>query len=422
MIAADFAAAKIFYVKEKNIMPDFLMKIISFVLGIITSISMSMSSLTAVINKSNFAVASSFDQVVYEDQLVPQKDTDGNWTFYTDRDLKILQFTDVHIGGGVMSLKKDKKALNAVAAMITAEKPDLVILTGDNVYPVPFQAGTINNGIATDMVITLLEKLGVYYTVCFGNHDSELYSDYTREEIANKYANPELKYSIFQKGPENIDGFGNQVIKVKNSKGIVTNAYFVIDSHDYTDGDILGIQWKYDNIHENQIEWYKENVLAIDKANKAIDPDYPMFPSLCFFHIPIEEYDIAWKEYKANGYKDTENVKYFAGGYYEDDEKVCCGVHPENFFETALELGSTKGMFCGHDHINNASIEYKGIRLTYGMSVDYLAYIGIDKKGAQRGCTVITLSKDGELSVSLENYYQDKYVSKYEKEKVSLDR
>lgn len=403
-------------------MPDFLMKIISFVLGIITSISMSMSSLTAVINKSNFAVASSFDQVVYEDQLVPQKDTDGNWTFYTDRDLKILQFTDVHIGGGVMSLKKDKKALNAVAAMITAEKPDLVILTGDNVYPVPFQAGTINNGIATDMVITLLEKLGVYYTVCFGNHDSELYSDYTREEIANKYANPELKYSIFQKGPENIDGFGNQVIKVKNSKGIVTNAYFVIDSHDYTDGDILGIQWKYDNIHENQIEWYKENVLAIDKANKAIDPDYPMFPSLCFFHIPIEEYDIAWKEYKANGYKDTENVKYFAGGYYEDDEKVCCGVHPENFFETALELGSTKGMFCGHDHINNASIEYKGIRLTYGMSVDYLAYIGIDKKGAQRGCTVITLSKDGELSVSLENYYQDKYVSKYEKEKVSLDR
>ena len=398
------------------------MKIISFVLGIVTSISMSMASLTTFINRSNFEVASSFDQVVYEDQLVPKKDTDGNWTFYTDRDLKVLQFTDVHIGGGILSIKKDKKALNAVAAMITAEKPDLVILTGDNVYPVPFQAGTFNNGISTDMVITLLEKLGVYYTVCFGNHDSELYSDYSREQIADKYANPDLKYSLFQKGPEDVDGFGNQVIKVKNSKGIVTSAFFVLDSHDYTDGDILGIQWKYDNIHENQIAWYKENVLAIDKANKAIDPDYPMFPSLCFFHIPLEEYNTAWQEYKANGYKDTENVKYFGGGYYEDDEKVCCGVHPDNFFETVLELGSTKGIFCGHDHENNASVEYKGVRLTYGMSVDYLAYIGIDKKGAQRGCTVITLSKDGELSVSLENYYQDKYVSKYEKEKVNLDR
>ena len=403
-------------------MPEFLMKIISFVLGIITSISMSMSSLTALINKSNFEVASSFDQVVYEDQLVPEKDSDGNWTFYTDRDLKIVQLTDVHIGGGIMSVKKDKMALNAVAAMLTAEKPDLVVITGDLVYPVPFQAGTFNNGISTDMVITLLEKLGVYYTVCFGNHDSELYSDYTREKIADKYANPDLKYSLFQKGPEDVDGYGNQVIKVKNSKGIVTNAFFTIDSHSYIDGDFLGIQWKYDNIHENQIEWYKECVLAIDAANKAIDPDCPMFTSLCFFHIPLEEYGIAWQEYKANGYKDTENVKHFAGGYYEKDEKSYCGVYSDNFFETALELGSTKGIFCGHDHENNASIEYKGIRLTYGMSIDYLAYTGIYKKGAQRGCTVISLSADGELSVSLENYYQDKYVSKYEKEKVSTDR
>ena len=403
-------------------MPDFLMKIISFVLSIIATLSLSMSSLTAVINKGSFDAASSFEQVAYENQLVPEKDTDGYWTFTTDRDLKILQFSDIHIGGGIMSIFKDKKALNAVAAMITAEKPDLVVLTGDLVYPVPFQAGTFNNGISSDIVITLMEQLGVYYTVCFGNHDSELYSDYTREQISEKYANPDLKYCLYQPGPEDVDGYGNHVIKVKNSKGLVTNAYFILDSHDYTNGDILGIRGQYDNIHENQVEWYKENVLAIDAANKAIDPDCGMFPSLLFFHIPLKEYDDAWQEYKANGYKDTENVTYFGGGYYEDNEKVCCGVGDDNLFETALELGSTKGMFCGHDHVNNASLDYKGIRLTYGMSIDYLAYIGIDKEGAQRGCTVITLSKDGDLSVSLENYYQDKYVSRFEKENVSTER
>ena len=403
-------------------MPDFLMKIISFVLGIVTTISMSMSSLTALVNRSNFSVASSFDTVSYEEQLVPQKDSDGWWTFTSDRPLKVVQFTDVHIGGGIFSVKKDKKALNAVAAMITAEKPDLVVLTGDNVYPVPFQSGTFNNGISTDVVITLLEKLGVYYTVCFGNHDSEIYSDYTREQIADKYANPELKYSLFQKGPEDVDGFGNQIIKVKNSKGIVTNAFYVLDSHDYVQSDILGIRGQYDNIHENQVEWYKESVLAIDAANKAIDPTCPMFSSLMFFHIPLKEYEDAWKEYKANGSKDTENVKYLGGGYYEDNEKVCCGVGDDNLFETIVELGSTKGIFCGHDHVNNAQLEYKGIRLVYGMSIDYLAYLGIDKKGAQRGCTVISIDENGNLSVSLESYYQDKYVSKYEKEKVSLDR
>ena len=54
------------------------------------------------------------------------------------------------------------------------------------------------------------------------------------------------------------------------------------------------------------------------------------------------------------------------------------------------------------------------------MSVDYLAYNELNNEGAQRGCTVICLTQDGELSVSLENYYQDKYPSKYEKEDITM--
>jgi len=86
-----------------------------------------------------------------------------------------------------------------------------------------------------------------------------------------------------------------------------------------------------------------------------------------------------------------------------------------------LELGSTKGVFCGHDHENNFSIEYKGIQLSYGMSIDYLAYIGISKVGAQRGCKVITYSPDGSFTSQNENYYQDKYISQFEKEVVNME-
>lgn len=196
-------------------------------MSIITSIAMLFAPITECIDSSNFEKAASFDKVEYENQLVPQLDDDGNWTFTTDRDLKVVQLTDIHIGGGWMSVKKDAKALNAVAAMLTAEKPDLVILTGDMVYPVPFQAGTFNNEISTRMLITLMESLGVYYTVCFGNHDSEFYATHTREEVSDLWADESLKYSIYQEGPEDVDGYGNQVIKVKNSEGIVTNAYYV---------------------------------------------------------------------------------------------------------------------------------------------------------------------------------------------------
>lgn len=402
-------------------MSGFIMTILEFVMSIITTISLTFTPITETIIKDNYDYAKSFDKVVYEQQLVPELDEDGCWTFTTDGEFKVVHLTDVHIGGGAFSVNKDKKAMNAVAAMLTYEKPDLVVITGDMAYPVPFQAGTFNNSLSTQMLIDLLEQLGVYYAVVLGNHDSEFYGTHDREAIADLWGAEDLNYSLFQKGPEDVDGYGNYIIKVKNSQGIVKNAFFLLDSHDYTDGDVLGIQWKYDNIHENQIEWYKNNVLAIDAANKAIDASYPKFESLAFFHIPLEEYGIAWDEFKANGYKDTENVKYKDGYFHEDGEESYCGIYPENFFETMLELGSTKATFCGHDHINNAILEYKGINLVYGMSVDYLAYTELNEQGAQRGCTVIELDADGKLEeITLENYYQDKYESKYEKESVTM--
>ena len=73
-------------------------------------------------------------------------------------------------------------------------------------------------------------------------------------------------------------------------------------------------------------------------------------------------------------------------------------------------------MFCGHDHLNNIVLNYKGVDLTYNYSIDYLAYIGISKQGDQRGCTVVTVNPDGSYEQVHENYYQDKYVSLYPKE------
>ncbi len=37
----------------------------------------------------------------------------------------------------------------------------------------------------------------------------------------------------------------------------------------YTDGDIFGIGWKYDNIHQDQIDWYKTEINKLNALNKA---------------------------------------------------------------------------------------------------------------------------------------------------------
>ena len=369
---------------------------------------------TVIGNNANIKKANTFETVQIENQLVPQKDENGNWTFTTDKEFKVMQLTDIHIGGGWMSLSKDAKALNAVAAMVTAEKPDLVVVTGDIAYPVPFQAGTFNNLSGAKIFAELMEKLGVYWTVTLGNHDSEIYSYYGREKISNFYAKSGFTYCLYQPGPDDVDGYGNHVINVKNSAGKITQSIYMLDSQAYTKDDPFGFRWLYDNVHENQVEWYKKTVKQIGDENGA-----PV-NSLMFMHIPLTELNDAWFEYADNGYQNTENVELVYGVAGEKDKVVYCGVGEDNLFETILELDSTKAVFFGHDHKNNFAAKYKGIQLSYSYSVDYLAYIGISKEGEQRGCTIINVKPDGSFVSHLENYYQDKYVTLYEKEEVTM--
>ena len=371
----------------------------------------------------------SFAAVEYENQLSPKYDEGGVPYFMTDGDFKVLHITDVHIGGGIISAEKDKKAINAVAAMVTAEKPDIVVATGDISFAVPW-AGTINNSYAHRMFIRLMENLGVYWTVTFGNHDSEVYDYYGRSAVADMYSDPSLKYCLFDRGPEDIFGECNHVINVKNSQGLITKSLIMMDTNSYTWEDPLGIFWIYDNIHEDQIEWYKKTVESLNAYNKAVlsgltekpenVEDFETVQSLLFIHIPLMEVRDAYNEYLKAEETDTEQLKYLGGKVGENDPYVYCSNDPEEMFETMLSLGSTKAMFYGHDHLNNIVFDYKGIILSYGYSIDYLAYSGIDKIGSQRGCAVITCKPDTTFEITHENYYQDKYPSLYEKEIVDL--
>ena len=379
------------------------------------------TGICAVINlvgiKSNENFISVIEPVKYENQLTPILSDDGNYTFTTDGEFKVMQLTDVHIGGGFMSIKKDSMAINAVASMISEEKPDLVVVSGDIAYPVPFQAGTFNNKNAAKLFADLMEELGVYWCPAFGNHDTESYSYYTREDMGDFYESADYPHCLFQKGPEDIYGCGNYVVNVKNTAGKIVQSIFVIDSNDYIGNGLIGsIAWKYDFIHEDQINWYKETVAALTEENGGETPK-----SVAFFHIPLIEYLDAWTEYTDNGNQDTENVKYYFGKVGESGSLIYSSKINSGMFETARELGSTQGFFCGHDHLNNFSLDYKGIRLTYGYSVDYLAYAGIMKYGAQRGCTIINIAQDGSFETSHENYYQDKYSPVKEKEQVKME-
>ncbi len=385
-------------------------------------------ALNVVANNKLMTYANSFGPLGYqEDRLRPERDQQtGCVSFTTDDDFHVLQLSDIHLGGGFLSYEKDVKALTAVASMIAGEMPDLVVITGDQTFPVPYIAGTVNNIRPVHALCTTLERLGVYWCVCYGNHDTELYSLANRAKISKIYSNRDAyPHCLFEVGPEDVDGYGNYAINVKNSQGLITQSLYLIDSHAYTGIDYLGILWHYDNIHQNQIDWYKAQLAKMNEANKAtiaglnlseseaanMTQQFGSVKSLLFLHIPLKEYRDAYQEYVNNGYSDTDNVKLFYGTVGEKDEVICCSENDDEMFETILAEQSTQGVFCGHDHYNNFSLDYKGIRLTYGCSVDYLAYKDIAKTGSQRGCTPITVHPDGTFECHKENYYQAKYES-----------
>lgn len=397
-------------------------KTIGIILGVIILIIGIIAAVTAFINtrqlEKNDEFIATISHVEYENQLIPTLEEDGYYSFKTENDFRVMQLTDVHIGGGFLSAEKDAKALTAVANMISAEKPDLVVVTGDIAFPVPYQAGTFNNKSSAKMFAQAMENLGVYWCLVYGNHDTESYSYFSREDISEMYANKEAyPHCLFQAGPEEVDGYGNYIVNIRNSTGEITQSLVMIDSHSYTDGDILGIQWKYDAVHENQVEWYKKEITALTDENCGITPK-----SMVFMHIPVKEFQEAYYEYRDNGNKNTERVIHLDGKIGEQGEVA---VYSSNYnyglFDAVKEMNSTKAMFFGHDHLNDIAFLVDGVRLGYGKSIDYLAYSDIDKYGDHRGCSIITTKQDGSFEVKHESYYQDKYNSAEEKATVSFD-
>lgn len=339
--------------------------------------------------------------VQYKNQLQPQP-LDGRWVFTTDRDFRVMQLTDVHIGGGWMSFFKDRRAIDCVVRMVTAEQPDLVAVTGDIAYPVPFQSGTFNNKTAARLFGRVMQNLGVYWAPVLGNHDTESYAVQPPlyRQILSRTEVRQSRQQVLLPVPLRAGGRGRrgQLYRGGGEPSWRRDSGTVFtDTGSYVDGDYLGFMWKYDGMHKNQMDWYRGEVEALTAHNRALGA--PMPKSLMFFHIPIAQYKTAWEAYKENGYKDTGEVQVHYGGIGEKGG-LFPSLHPDHVFDTLQQVGSTRGTFCGHDHLNNLSVTYKGIRLTYGLSVDYLAYIGIKNYGAQRGLPALRCARTAALTAN----------------------
>lgn len=324
--------------------------------------------------------------VAHKSQEITYNEETGIYTITAqEEDFRVLHLTDIHLGGSLYSLRKDLKALHAVYKEIEFTRPDLVVVTGDLTFPMGIMSMSLNNSAPVGQFAAFMRNIGIPWAFTYGNHDTESLATTSEQGLDTLYRSLSYKTSgtlLYPYIQPDISGRNNQLIEIRNRDGSLMQALFLIDSNTYTSEGFN----VYDYIHDDQVEWYAGEVGRLSRQEGHT------VPSMVFFHIPLQEYRTAYELYEQG----SDEVTYFFGENGEEMiDKICCSDYPSKLFDTMLALGSTKAVFCGHDHYNNMSLEYKGIRLTYGMSIDYLAMPGIEHDTAQRGAELITLHADG---------------------------
>lgn len=344
-------------------------------------------------SNGNMRIIDSYDYGVFKH--TSEYDYDGDTGVYTVRSendaFKILQLTDVHICAGVNTHTTDRRAFDACYNLIKDTQPDLIIVTGDIAYTMIIQTLSLNNLKPMRQFCTFMNKVGIPWAMVYGNHDTDeaLYGPADMENMFAQFRAEGAPMLYAAKKPD-VSGRYNQYIRVENAAGSLNRVLFLIDSNSYTGGG-GALSLKYDNVHEDQIAWYSDTVDKLSKDNDGT------VRSFVYMHIPFRAFDEAQIALQ-NG---SPEAKYLFG---TNDEKVCFPETESGFFDKILEKHSTDAVFVGHDHVNTMGINYKGVDLVYGKSIDFSAYMRIQNRKHQRGATLVTLDTLGGYVINQIDY------------------
>ena len=265
-----------------------------------------------------------------------------------------------------------------IEACLEEVKPDLVVLGGDNIFGLSAVAEFMDTPISImtyRAIAELFEEHEQYWTLTFGNHDSESVLDKI------DYLNEVVKYDYFIGGTEDEKYFsakvfptdtvignsyadyyvGNYSIPVYDETGIqIAYNIFVLDSGSYTLTPPADVP--YLSITREQTDWYLSESEKLEQENGHI------VPAVMFSHIPFAEMEDA----------------YNAGNYLGGEEAGwMLSTIPSPIYDAILKRGDVKGVFFG--------------RLLMGITKATQSS-GYDDTDSVLGMRVINLHTDGSFT------------------------
>ena len=296
---------------------------------------------------------------------------------FRDGKFRILAISDLH---GIVHY--DKRLTRDLAALLDGVKPDLLLVLGDVADHDALETADNLRGYLADLNAVMAAR-NVPWAHTFGNHDCEAHRSFSQMAVYE-----EMSHCISKRGPEDIHGVTNYVLPITSEDGndILFNVW-MLDSHDsladlmreFSLGDpankwdmqcaypscLHGWASGYDTLNVDQVMWYYNGSRYFERQTGR------KIPGLLGLHIPLPEYRIIYQNP--------------AESYYEGIMRETVGNSPVNagLLNAILDRGDVKTVVAGHDHINDCSGLYMGIKLTYDAGLSYDCYCHDDLRGGR---------------------------------------
>lgn len=280
-----------------------------------------------------------------------------------DRDFVIMNIADLHLSDYTQDAVTNIRNFANIRRMVGKLQPDLITLTGDLVW----KESTV---YSIHRLTEFMDSLQIPWAPVFGNHEHEGNCDlnYLADVMT------ESSYCLLQKGDPAL-GVGNYVVNICQEEALL-HTVILMDTHN--DGQI----------YEDQLAWFR---WAAGGAG---------VPSTVIAHIPIAQYqyiaDTLWDWETGTWKPGTEAigaVREDPCPYEDETGAIDCGLFQ------AMQAQGTQNMLCGHDHVNTFSLQWEGVRLSYGLRLGYGAYFDGEDRDCQ-GVTTITIDSTGDSRVA----------------------
>ena len=148
--------------------------------------------------------------------------------FSRDGKFKIMQIADLHYSVTTGTCRdtspactgSDNLTTTLLGRMLDAEKPDFIVFTGDQLNG---QGTTWDARAVLAKFAKAVTERGIPWAAVFGNHDEE---DGLAKDVQLRYMQG-LPYSMVERGPKDVYGVGNYVLKVKSADPYVPYSSFI---------------------------------------------------------------------------------------------------------------------------------------------------------------------------------------------------